>query len=187
MAFKSIESILAPLPWGFLFVGCWVDLRMNESKEKENIHHYMGIELNVQTWNLLDKEERSENDDKRMLFFAKASLYHWRKSPNYQHVNEQRGQWLVSHVLAILNRGEESLVHAKTCMDITMKESLKGFDLAYAYESKARAFAALGDSEKMNKCFINAKFAGEKIDGDKDRKLFFNDLYKDPWFKCIVE
>ena len=72
-------------------------------------------------------------------------------------------------------------------MDITMKESLKDFDLAYAYESKARAFAALGDSEKMNKCFINAKSSGEKINGDKDRKLFFNDLYKDPWFKCIVE
>ena len=97
------------------------------------------------------------------------------------------GQWLVSHVLAILNRGEESLVHAKTCMDITMKESLEGFDLAYAYESKARAFGAIGDSEKMNKCFINAKSAGEKIDGDKDRKLFFNDLYKDPWFECTVE
>jgi len=170
-----------------LLLGGWVDLDMNESKEKENIHHYMAIELNVQTWNLLDKKERSENDDKRMLFFAKASLYHWRKSPHYQPVNEQRGQWLVSHVLAILNRGEESLVYAKTCLDITMKESLKDFDLAYAYESKARAFAALGDSEKMNKCFINAKSAGEKIDGDKDRKLFFNDLYKDPWFKCIVE
>jgi len=158
---------------------------MNQSKE--NIHHYMGIELNVQTWNLLDKKHRNENDDKRMLFFAKASLYHWRESPHYKPVNEQRGQWLISHVLAILNRGEESLVYAKACMDITMKESLKDFDLAYAYESKARAFAALGDSEKMHKCFINAKSAGEKIDDDKDRKLFFNDLYKDPWFKCIEE
>ena len=162
----------------------WVDLGMSQSKEKVNIHHYMGIELNVQTWNLLDKKDRNENDDKRMLFFAKASLYHWRKSPHYKPVNEQRGQWLISHVLAVLNRGEESLVYAKACMDITMKESLKDFDLAYAYESKARSYAAIGDSEKMNKCFLKAKTSGEKVKGDEDRKIFFNDLYKDPWFEC---
>jgi len=37
---------------------------MNQSKEKENIHQYMAIELNVQTWNLLGKKDRNENDDK---------------------------------------------------------------------------------------------------------------------------
>ena len=113
----------------------------------------MAIELNVQTWNLLGKKDRNENDDKRMLFFAKASLHHWRKSPDYKPVNEQRCEWLISHVFAVLNLGDESLRHAKTCMDITMKESFKDFDLAYAYESKARAYAAIGESEKMKKCF----------------------------------
>ena len=97
---------------------------MNQSKEKENIHHYMGIELNVQTWNLLDKKDRNENDDKRMLFFAKASLYHWRESPHYKPVNEQRGQWLISHVFAVLNQGKESLVHAKACIDITQTRQI---------------------------------------------------------------
>ena len=87
-------------------------------------------------------------------------------------------------MLAVLNRGEEYLVYAKACMDITMKESLKDFDLAYAYESKARSYAAIGDPEKMKNCFLNAKTSGEKIKGDEDRKLFFNDLYRDPWFEC---
>ena len=136
---------------------------MNQSKEKENIHHYMAIELNVQIWNLLDKKDRNENDNKRMLFFAKASLHHWRKSPDYKPVNEQRGEWLISHVLAVLNLGDESLRHAKTCMDITMKQSFKGFDLAYAYESKARAYAAIGESEKMKKCFLNARTLVRKL------------------------
>ena len=168
-------------------MGGWVDLGMSQSKEKENIHHYMGIELNIQTWNLLDKKDRNENDDKRMLFFAKASLYHWRESPHYKPVNEQRGQWLISHVFAVLNQGKESLVHAKACMDITMKESFKDFDLAYAYESKARSYAAIGDSEKMKKCFLNAKDSGEKIVRDEDRELFFDDLHKVPWFECMGE
>ena len=42
----------------------------------------MGIEMNIQTWNLLEKEDRNEKDDARMINFAHASLYHWRKLSN---------------------------------------------------------------------------------------------------------
>ena len=36
-------------------------------KIKENtIHHYMGIELNFQTWKLLEKVDRNDNDDIKM-------------------------------------------------------------------------------------------------------------------------
>ena len=55
-------------------------------------HHYMGIEMNNQTWSLLDKKDRSEQDDVRMINYAKSSLYHWRKSDKYTIVNEQRGK-----------------------------------------------------------------------------------------------
>ena len=70
-------------------------------------------------------------------------------------------------------------------LDITEEESLKDFDLAYAYECKARAFASLGDSEKMNSYFVRAKDFGEQIEIEEDRKIFFNDLYKDPWYECL--
>ena len=142
----------------------------------------MGMELNMQTWNLIEKKDRDEKDDKRMIYFAEASLYHWRQSSNYQPVNEQRGQWLISHVLAVLNRGDEALAHAKSCMDITMNESLKDFDLAYAYECKARAYAALGFPQKMNKCYSNAKANWKTIKKIEDKKLLFSDLYSEPWY-----
>ena len=75
---------------------------MSEVTEEQKMHHYMGIEMNIQTWNLLGKEDRNEQDDVRMVNFARASLYHWRKSYKYEPVNEQRGQWMLSHVYAIL-------------------------------------------------------------------------------------
>ena len=53
---------------------------MTEFSSEEKLHHYMGIEMNMQTWNLLGKKDRTEKDDARMLNFAKASLYHWKKS-----------------------------------------------------------------------------------------------------------
>ena len=93
---------------------------MKQYNDEGKMHHYMGKQMNNQTWGLLSKTDRSEDDNEKMVYFAKVSLYHWRKSSNYQPVNEQRGQWLISHVFAVLNRGDEALVHAETCMDITM-------------------------------------------------------------------
>ena len=156
---------------------------MKQYNDEQKMHHYMGRQMNNQTWSLLGKTDRSEDDDEKMVYFAKASLYHWRKSPQFEPVNEQRGQWMIAHVFAVLNRGEKALTHAETCMDITMNESLKDFDLAYAYECKARAYASLNQSEKMNKCFLNAKAAGETIKKDTDRKLFFSDLQREPWYE----
>ena len=74
-----------------------------------NNHTYMGIEMNNQTWTLLDKKDRNEQDDIRMINYAKSSLYHWKKSDKYSIVNEQRGYWLISHVYAILLKSDESL------------------------------------------------------------------------------
>ena len=146
------------------------------------MHQSLAINLNQETWGLLEREDRTDNDDQRMITFAKGSLYHWQRSPNCRPVNHQRGEWLISHVYAVLNRGKEALFHAEICMDITMNESLIDFDLAYAYECKARAYAALDSPQKMNKCYSNAKASGEKIKKNKDKKLFFSDLYSEPWY-----
>ena len=135
----------------------------------------------------MGEKDRTEQDDTRMLNFAKASLYHWKKSPKFEPVNGQRGEWMISHVYAILGRGKEALESAQKTMRLTKQHSFKDFDLAYAYECKARAYAALGMSEKMNKCFVNAKTSGEKIIKDEDRNLFFSDLHSDPWYECSAK
>ena len=152
------------------------------SGDLNEMHQSLAINLNQETWGLLEREDRTDNDDQRMITFAKGSLYHWQRSPNCRPVNHQRGEWLISHVYAVLNRGKEALFHAEICMDITMNESLIDFDLAYAYECKARAYAALDSPQKMNKCYSNAKASGEKIKKNKDKKLFFSDFYSEPWY-----
>ena len=43
---------------------------MSEVTEEQKMHQYMGIEMNIKTWNLLGKEDRNEQDDVRMVNFA---------------------------------------------------------------------------------------------------------------------
>ena len=155
---------------------------MGEFTDEEKFHHYMGIEMNIQTWNLLGKENRDEKDNVRMINFAKSSLYHWKKSPKFELVNEQRGHWMISHVYAVLGKGEKALETAKEAMHLTEKHRFKDFDLAYAYESLARAHAALGNKEEYQKFWYKAKEASDLIVGEEDKKIFAGDLETGPWF-----
>ena len=120
-----------------------------------NNHHYMGIEMNNQTWGLLDKKDRSEQDNIRMINFAKASLYHWRQSDKYEVVNEQRGQWMLSHVYAVLGKGEEAI-----------------------------SYAAAGNNKECTKWLEKAIEAGNLISNEEDIKYFVSDLENEPWFGC---
>lgn len=154
---------------------------MEKHELDPNIHHYMGIELNMQVWDLLGKTDRDQNDDNRMIAFAKASLYHWYNSPNYQPVNAQRGEWMISHVYAVLNKADKALEHAENCRKLTEELDLKGFDLAYSYEAVARAYALKGDKTETEKYIKLAKETGEKIEGEEDREIFLDDLSAEPW------
>lgn len=151
----------------------------------QKMHHYMGIEMNIQTWNLLGKEDRTDRDNARMVFFANASLYHWKLSPEFQPINEQRGEWMISRVYAVLGKGESALEHAKKCLALTEEHSFKDFDLAYAYEAMARAYASLKNAENAKKYYNLAKKAGKEIQIEEDKKIFQSDLAAEPWFGII--
>ncbi|MBC8256030.1 MAG: hypothetical protein H8E85_01815 [Candidatus Marinimicrobia bacterium] len=155
---------------------------MNKFTNEEKLHHYMGIEMNMQTWNLLGKENRNEHDDLRMINFAKASLFHWQNSPKFEPVNEQRGHWLISRVYAVLEIGEKALESAQETMCLTEQHNFKDFDLAYAYEAMARANAALGNKNECNNWQYKAEEAGELIKDSADKKYFDEDLKAEPWF-----
>ncbi|NQU68134.1 MAG: tetratricopeptide repeat protein [Candidatus Marinimicrobia bacterium] len=152
--------------------------------EEQKFHHYMGIELNNQTWNLLGKDNRGDKDNQRMIQFAQGSLYHWLLSPLFEKINEQRGEWMISHVFAVLGQGEQALVSAEKCMALTTEFGFEDFDLGYACEGMARAHAASGNDTVAIDYFEKAKAAAEQVKGDEDRKQYLSDLESGPWFDC---
>jgi hypothetical protein len=110
---------------------------------------------------------------------AHASLHHWRIAGGP--VEAARGEWLVSHVYAVLGRGEPALHHARRSYEICLGgEGFQDFDLAYAYEGMARALAALGaDGGEWR---AKAAEAGAAIRDDEDRSIFAGDFAAGPWY-----
>lgn len=149
---------------------------MEKYKLSGKMHHYLGIELNIQTWNLLEKKDRTKQDDNTMIAFAFGSQYHWYHSPEWKPENAQRGEWLISRVYSVLKNADKALEHANKCFELTKQNEIGDFDLAYSYEALYRSYKIAENKEKESYYYALAKDAGLKIKDEEDKKIFFADL-----------
>ena len=127
-----------------------------------------------ETWDLLDKQERTTEDDAMMLHKAHTSCYLW-KSANSP-VNDARGEWQVSRVYRTLGYGKVALLHATRSLEICQKHGVGDFDLAFGYEAVARAHALCGDSAKANENKNFAIDACEHIEKDDDKAYALGEI-----------
>ncbi|UCD20285.1 MAG: hypothetical protein JSU64_03865 [candidate division WOR-3 bacterium] len=177
---KFIVLFLASMIMVQSFVRAEENAMKDADKATLEWHKRFAVECNNRVWNLLAKETRSDEESEEMVHAAHASYYHWSKIG--EPVNLQRGEWLISHVYAVLERSEQAVHHAVRCLTLTEEHKFIDFDLAYAYEAMARAHAAAHSTTEAKKYLDLARKAGESIKREEDRKLFFSDLETGPWF-----
>lgn len=135
----------------------------------------IGIALFNATWTLMEKENRSLDEDDTMLHMAHASRHHWGASgTDARHL--ARGEWQCSRVYAVLGRSEPCLHHAQRVLDLCQKNGIGDFDLAFAYEAVARGHAIAGDAEQARSYTEQALAAAEDIAEEDDRELVLSDL-----------
>ena len=117
---------------------------MSEEKvyTEAEAERFFAIEHNGITWTLLEKKERTPEEDALMVHAAHSSCMHWLQAGTPTH--HQRGEWLISRVYSVLGYADEALRHAKTCMALTKEhpDMMQDFDWAFAYEAVARASEA---------------------------------------------
>ncbi len=143
---------------------------------REVDHRQLAVDAFNHVWTLLEKDDRTPDEDDELLHEAHASTYHWLKAPECRPENRVRGEWISSRVYATLGRGEPALHHARRCLELCEQHAVADFDLAYAYEAHARASAVVGDDERARRYAAAAREAGERIADADDRELLFGDL-----------
>jgi len=116
----------------------------DEAISPDNWHKKEAIENFNSTWDLIDKTNRTHEDNIRMIHMAHASRYHWEHIG--EPVNLARGEWQISRVYSLLDMAESALLHAEESLRICEENGIEDFDLAFAYEAMARAYSLLNDS-----------------------------------------
>jgi len=127
----------------------------------------LAIQLFNETWELIDKKDRTDKDNITMLHKAHASCYLWREEKNP--VNDARGEWQVSRVYSILNEGRLALLHANESLSLCLRNQIAGFDLAFGYEAIARSYHTLGDTAHKEEFKQRGLAACAAIEDPEDR------------------
>jgi hypothetical protein len=137
-------------------------------------HKKSAVDLFNQVWSLLDSTERSPEQDDTMVHAAHASRYHWGEIGTPLEL--ERGEWQISRVYAVLSRPEPALHHARRCLSICQANEFGDFDMAFAYEAMARAYAISGQKAECEEYTALAGQAGDQIEDKDDRDYFFSEL-----------
>jgi hypothetical protein len=147
-----------------------------QKKFSDEDHKQFATSLFNLTWSLLDKKDRTKEDNDKMIHAAHASRFHWGEIGTHTPMNLERGEWQVSRVYSVLGRSEPALYHAKNCLEICEANHIGDFDIAFAYEAMARANAVAAKKSESKKYLELAKKAGDQIKKKEDKDYFFSEL-----------
>ena len=136
----------------------------------------LGVDLFNKTSTLMEKTDRTRDDDDEMLHCAHASAYHWTQVGTA--ANRSRSEWQCSRVYAVLGRVEPALHHARRCLEIVEAnpDDMKDWDLPAAYEAMARAHMVAGDTEETRRYAELGRAATAKIADEDDRAVIEADF-----------
>ncbi len=136
----------------------------------------LAVALFNKTWDLLDKDNRTDGEDDEMVHCAHASRYHWSQAPECLPRNLAVGEWQCARVYSVLRRSEPALWHARRCLERCQDAGETGFFLGTAYEAMARAHRIAGDAGEASRWEERARNIAESLTDEEDRTQLLADL-----------
>ena len=146
----------------------------NPSFDTEHAHKYFSANCFNTAWQLIEKPDRTPDDDEQMIRLAQASLWHWTQRSDCTDKNLSIGYWQASRVYALLGEVENARKYAQCCLDKTPAD--EPFFLGYAYEALARAESIADNGAKAKEHLAEARRHAEGVRDAEDKQLLVNDL-----------
>jgi hypothetical protein len=140
-------------------------------------HKYYSANCFNKAWDLIDKEQRTPEEDEQMIRLNQASHYHWTQRPDYSSTSASIGYWQSSRIYAILGQAENAMRYGQLCLQVSQEGGTPPFYLGYAYEALARAAAVAGNRQDMNGYLDKARAAAEEVQEADDRQVLLDDLH----------
>jgi hypothetical protein len=137
-------------------------------------HTALAKSLFNRSWTLLDMGSRTPEQNDELISTAHASYWHWLQVGTP--LNMERAHWLLARCCAAVGKGPEALHHAEACLASCEVHDHGAFDLAFAFESRARALLILGRTNDAIDNLDRAALEGAAIASDEDRDWLTENL-----------
>jgi len=137
-------------------------------------HRYFAAACFNAAWDLIDKPDRTPDEDDEMIQTAHASVWHWRQRADRTPRNLSIGYWQLSRVYALARQPDNARRYAERCLAITPAD--EPFYIGFAYEALARAEAVAERLEGAREYFDAARRQAELVTAETDRNALLSDL-----------
>jgi hypothetical protein len=126
------------------------------------------------TWELLDAETLTREQEEDMLASTFAQRYHWYEVGTPR--NRAIADWQVSRVAVVLGYADLARRFGEKSLEIAFENGLDPFVIGFAHEAIARAAASVDDVETFTEHLELARAALADIEDDEDREILEADL-----------
>ncbi len=139
-------------------------------------HRYFSAACFNQAWELMEKENRTPQEDEQMIRLSLASHYHWTQRSDYSAESESIACWQISRIYAILRQADNARRYAELSLDASRRNGEAPFFMGYSYEALARAEAIAGNQNRMENFLREARRFAGRVPAEDDRKALLADL-----------
>jgi hypothetical protein len=140
----------------------------------ERAHRYLSADCFNRCWDLIDKPQRTPEEDEQMLLRTMASFWHWTQRPDLTPRNRSVGYWQIARVYALLGQADNARRYGE--ISLRFSEQEPPFFLAYAHEALARAAMVAGDRDQQAHHLERARALCPAIQDAESRELLEKDL-----------
>ena len=137
-------------------------------------HRYFAAECFNKAWDLIDKADRTPDEERMMVLLNQASMFHWLSRPDCDDKRLSIGYWQASRIQAVLRNGAEAMRMAELCL--AHSRDLEPFYLGYAYEALARASLVAGQRDRAAEYVALSEKQAALVAKEGDRELLRKDL-----------
>lgn len=137
-------------------------------------HRYFAAHCFNCAWDLIEKKDRTAEDDQLMVALNQASIYHWLQRPDCSNRELSVGFWQASRIQSLLGNALEARRQAEVCL--AYSGELEPFYVGYAHEALARAARIAGDQALARAHKEEAKKLAGAVTEKDERNLLLKDL-----------
>ncbi len=139
-------------------------------------HRYFSVDCFNRAWELIEKPERTSEEDESMIQLSLTSAWHWSQRGDCLAGNRSVAYWQISHIYALLGQANNAQRYASLCLDFSQGEGTLPYHQAYAYEALARAEAVAGNADTMQMYLDAARQVAERMGDLEAKQWLLNDL-----------
>lgn len=142
----------------------------------QSAHRYFAVQCFNQAWELIEKPERTPEEDEAMIRLSQASHYHWAQREEYGPTNRSIAFWQLARIYTVVGRPDSARHYAELCLKASQEKGVDAVFMGYAYEALARVEKLAGDKQRAQGYVASALEQVEKTEDEEDRQMLLDDL-----------